>query len=156
MDDQPRPRHRGSIGVMPAPKPNFGGTVILRVPRRKICNVNAADPWRYAKRWGSPTTDALTVGGYMSRDGGGQSESTLMKQTLVKRDTVLYMLDMELEVFQEYIEPYLSALEFGEEDYYDPDEVRELIDNLWGKSSAVVLEFVPKDRGGDSESTPEN
>lgn len=92
----------------------------------------------------------------MSQNGGGQSESTHMNQKLVKRETVLYMLDMDLETFQEYVEPYLSALEFGEEDYYDPDDVRELIDDLWGRSSAVVLEFVPKDRGGNSESTPEN
>ena len=28
---------------------HFGGAVNLRVPQEKICNVNAADPWRPAQ-----------------------------------------------------------------------------------------------------------
>jgi len=91
--------------------------------------------------------------GTSPQEGGIQVESTDMKQKLLSRSSVLYVLDMDPEVFDQHISPYLAALEMDGGEWYDPEELQELLDGMWGRKDAVILEFIPKDRGGDSEST---
>ena len=78
-----------------------------------------------------------------------------MRQKLLSRSSVLFVLDMDPEVFDRHIAPYLNVLELDDDSWYDPDDLQELLDSLWGRKTAVVLEFAPVKKETEPESTNE-
>ena len=78
-----------------------------------------------------------------------------MRQKLLSRSSVLYVLDMDPETFDQHIAPYLMVLEMDDGAWYDPDDLQELLDSMWGRKTAVILEFTPAKKQQEPESTNE-